>query len=101
MSDVVTIKITPKLKEALDYGTKATGCTRSAFIRRCIVDAMSTKTVAFDRRELATVLAALRFWQRMGILDGGYEYDIAADIGSFEPLSDREIDALCERINNT
>lgn len=54
-------------------------------------------------RELGTVLAALRYWQRRA-LDGATqlhclpEYDIAAD-GDMEPLSANEIDELCERIN--
>jgi len=64
-----------------------------------------------SRRELATVLAALRFWQRHGpknedsffdkieceeqdLLDG-----IRTNCGKFDDLSVEEIDALCERLN--
>jgi hypothetical protein len=53
-----------------------------------------------NARELATVLAALRYWQREGLLaDRCAEARIADDGGKFEPLSKMEIDALCERIN--
>lgn len=46
-----------------------------------------------DARELATVLAALRYWQEeaVGI------YNIALEAGG--PLTYAEIDALCERLN--
>lgn len=50
-------------------------------------------------RELATVLAGLRYWQRLGVGEGGPEEDIATDGGSIEPLNEVEIDALCERLN--
>ncbi|MGA8763805.1 MAG: hypothetical protein WB562_13150 [Candidatus Sulfotelmatobacter sp.] len=52
-----------------------------------------------DRRELATVLAALRYWQREGLMSGGHEQDIATDAGELEPMKAEEIDALCERLN--
>lgn len=48
-------------------------------------------------RELATALAALRSWQRTG--GAGPEMEVATDGGSFEPLSAKEIDALCEKLN--
>lgn len=51
-----------------------------------------------NRRELNTILAALRYWQREGLLSGGHEQDIAADAGVV-PLTAVEIDALCERLN--
>lgn len=51
----------------------------------------------FDNRELATVLAALRCWQRRGI-QGEYERDIATDLGRLSPLTNKEIDALCESL---
>lgn len=57
-----------------------------------------------DQRELATVLAALRYWQRL--LERGSSISqqvtsdaIATDDGQVEPLTADEIDALCERIN--
>lgn len=49
--------------------------------------------------ELATVLAALRYWQREGLMSAGCEQDIACDGGRFEPLNDSEIETLCERLN--
>ncbi len=53
----------------------------------------------FDARQLATVLAALRFWQREGLAAGGHEHDIASDGGALTPLTYDEINALCEEIN--
>jgi len=50
-------------------------------------------------RELATVLAALRYWQREGLLSGGAEHDLATDDGTLKPLGLHEIDALCQRLN--
>ena len=50
-------------------------------------------------REMGTVLAALRYWQREGLASAGREREIATDCGRFESLSSGEIDALCERIN--
>ena len=51
-----------------------------------------------NKRELATVLAALRYWQRKLPIGAKPEADIATD-GGIEPLSAEEIDALCEKIN--
>lgn len=52
-----------------------------------------------NNRELATILAALRYWQREGMMSGGHEQDIACDDGEFAPLNADEIDGLCERLN--
>lgn len=69
-----------------------------------------------NARELATILAALRYWQRYGLtrrrrseweranmpslqLPSWAEYDLATDQGDFDALSDTEIDTLCERLN--
>ena len=52
-----------------------------------------------NQRELKTVLAALRYWQREGRFSGGHEQDIATNGGASEPLDGDEIDALCERLN--
>jgi hypothetical protein len=49
--------------------------------------------------ERATLLAALRYWQREGLNSAGHERDIATDGGCLEPLSPRQIDALCLSIN--
>jgi len=61
-------------------------------------------TLAVDGRELATILAALRFHQdenlrtSPGIADQAIE-DIATDCGSFKPLDFDDVSRLCERIN--
>ena len=51
-------------------------------------------------RELATILAALRFWQRS--LEAGISPS-PLDQGHFDdqipPLTSEEIDELCERLN--
>ena len=54
---------------------------------------------ALDSRELATVLAALRYWQREGLMSAGVEHDIATDGDHVAPLAAAEIDTLCERLN--
>lgn len=54
---------------------------------------------ALDSRELATVFAALRYWQREGRRSAGGEHDIATDGDHSAPLSAAEIDRLCERLN--
>lgn len=63
---------------------------------------MEQYTITINERELATVLAALRFWQAKG----GFEYcdnddiaDIATDCNNLEPMYAEEIDAFCETIN--
>jgi len=50
---------------------------------------------------LATILAALRYWQANDRSNASEapEYDIASDSGDFEPLRNDEIDALCEQLN--
>ena len=51
-------------------------------------------------RELHTVLAALRYWQRDGERGASERIEaIASNGGKCEPLTPEEIDALCERIN--
>jgi hypothetical protein len=50
-------------------------------------------------RELATVLTALRHWQKVLPENAGAYEDIATDGGRFEPLSVDEIDELCMRLN--
>jgi len=52
-------------------------------------------------RELATILAALRYWQvsDRNTATEAPEYDIASDAGQFEPLDNDEIDSLCEQLN--
>lgn len=51
-------------------------------------------------RELATALAALRFFQRTSPTYGTTpETDIATDGGTLVPLTVPEIDALCDKLN--
>lgn len=50
-------------------------------------------------RKLATILAALRYWQREGLLSGGHEQDIATNGDEVDPLTADEIDDLCEGLN--
>ena len=52
-------------------------------------------------RELATVLAALRFWQGLTDMSIRIKDEIATDNDRHVPLNDLEIDALCEKINTT
>jgi hypothetical protein len=61
-------------------------------------------TLAVDKRELATILAALRFHQdenlqnRSDIPDEVIK-NIATDDGSLKPLNLNDVTRLCERIN--
>ena len=57
-----------------------------------------------NERETATILAALRLWQKH--VEGGRIYDeanleadIASDEGRLVALTPNEIDDLCERVN--
>ena len=54
---------------------------------------------ALNSRELATVLAALRFWRREQLMSTGGEHAVASAGGRFPQLTAGEIDALCERLN--
>lgn len=54
----------------------------------------------FNERQKATVLAALRFWQRMGHECEFSEHSIATNDESIVQLSNSEIDSLCEEINS-
>ena len=54
------------------------------------------KTTLYDR-ELATVLAALRYWQsNLGKDQAPVDLDHFAEV---DPLTTQEIDVLCERLN--
>ena len=63
-------------------------------------------TLTADERQLATILAALRFYQdenlqgRTEIPDSKIN-DIATDCGTFKPLTFDEVSTLCERINTS
>src|ERR1039457_907270 len=54
---------------------------------------------ALDKRQTATILAALRYWQREGLMSSGHEQDIATEGNSMNALDAEDIDALCEQIN--
>jgi hypothetical protein len=61
-------------------------------------------TLRVSRRELATILAALRFHQNENLQGGGEIVDqsvkeIATDGGLLKPLRFREVGRLCERLN--
>lgn len=75
-------------------------------IMESIVANEDKTTVTLDERELSAVLAALRYWQwqRSDIIHslntrGGAILQIEDNDGEVEPLTDSELDALCERIN--
>jgi len=60
--------------------------------------------ISVDRRELATILAALRFHQDENLQGGGTipdkaVSDIATDGGMLKPLGFREVERLCQRLN--
>ena len=64
----------------------------------------ATATVQLDSRELATVLAALRFHQAENLQGGEgipdkFIREIATDGGRIQPLGCEEIDSLCQRLN--
>jgi hypothetical protein len=70
--------------------------------RAVIVRALNRE---LNARELATVLAALRYWQghcsafTKPLPNEADLSEIANDGGTLEPLTTDEIDALCERLN--
>lgn len=54
-----------------------------------------------DKRELSTILAALRFWQAKTAAEWSPELsDICTDGGTLEPLSPAEIDTLCYELQS-
>lgn len=57
------------------------------------------------KREAATVLAALRYWQhdrQVRPAEIASQFDmIANDCERLKPLKTKEIDVLCEKINTT
>ncbi len=55
--------------------------------------------ISITEREHAAILAALRLWQEADEHNRGDLRDIAEDAGI--PLSNEEIDLLCQRINFT
>ncbi len=55
----------------------------------------------FTEREAATILGALRYWQREGAMTAGHERDIETDFDRLKPLCAEEVDALYKRINRS
>ena len=53
----------------------------------------------FDQREIATVLAALRFYQANFDDVNEMREEMSLHFQEVEPLDHEEIDDLCERIN--
>lgn len=51
-----------------------------------------------NSRELATVLAALHYWRREGLMSAGHEHDIASNGDTIQPLNEEEIHSLCDRL---
>jgi len=45
-------------------------------------------------RQLATLVAALDYWKREGLMSNGYEHETARLSGLIEPLAQAEIDDL-------
>lgn len=69
----------------------------SSYFEQGITIALQNSSPFFNKKELATVLAALRLFQ---------EYEAVPDnqmdhFKEVDPLSDSEIDELCERLNCT
>lgn len=54
---------------------------------------------SFTERDLATMRAALRYWQAQRAQLPNMVNQIATDGGRFESLSDAEIDTLCNDLN--
>ncbi len=61
------------------------------------------RAINFERDELATILAALRYWQRQGLADdpelrSDTLHEIATQGGGETSLTGDSIDDLCERL---
>lgn len=52
-----------------------------------------------DNRQIATILASLRMWQRETDWEVRVQDDIASNEGTLEPLNDEEIDHLYQVVN--
>jgi len=55
-------------------------------------------TMDFTQREVDTLIASLRYWQREGLMSTGHEQDIACENG--DALNAEEIDELVEELNS-
>lgn len=99
--DAVTLCVTQDRFWYEGFLHKTEICVRSEEVRikDLGIDLGPETAVSEDNRTTATILAALRYWQREGVRSEGHEQDIATDGGRYAPLTADEIDALCERIN--
>ena len=70
--------------------TAVTPAARAAF----------SSPITFKGRELATMIAALRYWQREGLISSAREIDIASSGKRLKPLTAAEIDELCGKLNS-
>ncbi len=69
-------------------------------IRAALADVATHSAGAMNDRELATVLAALRVYQRGGApLLTKDLWNVATNNDAFLPMTPEEIDSLCERLN--
>lgn len=68
-------------------------------LRETSGDRAGSPRYRLNDRELAMILAALRYWQRCGEFAGDDIEDIATCGGTDVELDNGEIDALCERLN--
>jgi hypothetical protein len=99
-----------RLREELNFGA-VLGRTPSGPKRQSAENARKTEgalkprrrfRISFTEREHASILAALRLWQRDAahVANGdGSILGIAEEAGN--PLTNKEVDELCERINFT
>jgi hypothetical protein len=87
-------RMTPDLLAEQDPGGEVIGWLRT--IQR-IIEETAASSITVNSRELATVLAALRYWQQD--LIANEEGPISEHFNAHTPLTVEEIDDLCERIN--
>ncbi|NRC54187.1 hypothetical protein [Neoaquamicrobium sediminum] len=93
----------PLLLLAIENGTEEGKRIARVELQRMAKLADMVKRAPLDAQELATVLAALRFYQESGMGDPGNRsnaiHEIATNGDSVVSLDADAIDALCERLN--
>lgn len=80
-------------EDAVEYGERT--FDNRDWLLVTLASPSSNTVLSLDDRELAAVLAGLRLYQ----LYGDEMVDIATNLDEFAPLSEDEVDDLCERIN--
>jgi hypothetical protein len=90
-----------EILSALEVGTEgAPDGMRFEGVEEISVQDKGPNFYTLDDAEHATVLAALRYYEsRMEGNPGAMFEDIATNGGTVKPLTESEIDALCERLN--